>query len=166
MSSDRERASDGARAGTAGAGPALFRLVRFWGRRWPSHATGGPTSDEQRVQIILVLDAIDTAARGGAEVSVGDVAYQLGIDRSGASRLVTDAAAQGYLIRVASAGDARRAVLTVTARGLELLTGAQAWQEEVYAELTARWEPSDAATLARHLRRLAAEIGESDAGLR
>jgi DNA-binding MarR family transcriptional regulator len=139
-----------------GGGPALFRLVRFWSRRWPLRVSEELTGEQRRLQDIQVLEAVDAAP--GAEVSVADVAHQLGIDRSGASRFVADAVEHGYLRRAAAAGDARRAVLTVTPAGRELLDGARAWQERVFAELTAHWPAADAAAFARHLRRLAAEL--------
>ncbi|MCO1659464.1 MarR family winged helix-turn-helix transcriptional regulator [Pseudonocardia humida] len=139
-----------------GGGPALFRLVRFWSRRGPLRVSAELTGEERRLQDIQVLEAV--AATPGDEASVADVAHQLGIDRSGASRFVSDAVAHGYLTRGAATDDARRAVLTVTPDGHELLAGARAWQERVFGELTAGWPAEDAADLARHLRRLAAEL--------
>ncbi|GAA2083783.1 MarR family winged helix-turn-helix transcriptional regulator [Actinomadura alba] len=116
-----------------GGGPALFRLVRFWSRRWATGAVGEAPGRERKVQDVMVLEAVDTAARSKAGVSVADVAHQLGIDRSGASRFVADAIERGHLRRAASDEDARRAALTVTAAGSDLLAGAHAWQEAAYA---------------------------------
>ncbi len=139
-----------------GGGPALFRLVRFWSRRGPLRVSAELTGEERRLQDIQVLEAVDAAP--GDEVSVADVAHQLGIDRSGASRFVGDAVAHGYLARAAAGSDARRAALTLTPAGRELLDGARAWQERVFAELTAGWPAADAAAFAGHLRRMAAEL--------
>lgn len=147
-------------ANLGGAGPALFRFVRFWSRRWPTRAVEQTPGEDRRVQHVVVLEAIDTAARGTPDVSVTDVAYQLGIDRSGASRLVTDAIEHGYLDRSASTADGRRAALTVTVAGQDLLTAAHAWQDEAYAKLTADWPAADAARLAAYLRRLADELSD------
>jgi DNA-binding MarR family transcriptional regulator len=96
----------------------------------------------------------------GAEVSVADVAHQLGIDRSGASRFVADATEHGYLHRETSASDARRAVLAITPAGQELLAGAHAWQDEVFAALTAGWRTADAVRFGGYLRRLSDELGD------
>lgn len=137
-----------------GAGPALFRVVRFWARRWALGAAG----EERHVQDVMILEAVDSAARLTEEVSVADVAHHLGIDHSGASRFVAAAINDGYLRRTASAIDRRRAVLVVTEAGRELLTGSHAWQEDVFAGLTAGWSHTDAADFARHLRRLADEL--------
>ena len=138
---------------TGRPGAALFRLVRYWSRRWilqaSAHVTGELAGEQRRVQDILVLDP---------EVAVADVAHQLGIDRSGASRFVAAAADHGYLERRPSRTDARRAVLTLTPAGRELLAGSHAWQEQVYAELTSGWEPEDAARFAGYLQRLEAEL--------
>jgi DNA-binding MarR family transcriptional regulator len=138
-----------------GAGTALFRIVRFWARRWALGAAG----DERRVHAIMVLEAVDGAAR--ADVSVADVAHELGIDHSGASRFVTAAISDGYLRRAPSTVDRRRAALAVTPSGRTLLAAARAWQDGVFAELTANWPPADAKRFADYLRRLAAQLGEA-----
>jgi DNA-binding MarR family transcriptional regulator len=148
----------------AGAGPALFRLVRFWSRRWATRVAGELTGEHRRVQDIQVLEAVDTAGRGGAEVSVADVAHQLGIDRSGASRFIADAVEHGYLRREASPADARRAVLVISEAGRDLLTGAHAWQDEVFAALIAGWPERDAAQFGAYLRRLADELLDPEPG--
>jgi DNA-binding MarR family transcriptional regulator len=143
---------------TGRPGAALFRLVRYWSRRWILQVSENLTGEQRRVQDILVLDAVAAAARRDPEVAVADVAHQLGIDRSGASRFVTAAVDHGYLERRPSASDARRVVLTLTSAGRELLAGSHAWQEQVYAELTSGWEPEDAARFAGYLQRLEAEL--------
>jgi DNA-binding MarR family transcriptional regulator len=140
-----------------GGGPALFRLVRFWSRRWPGQVAA-EVGEQGRLQDIQVVEAV---AAAGAEVAVADVAHQLGIDRSGASRFVADAVAHGYLGRGSAAEDGRRAVLSLTPAGHELLDAAHAWQQRVFGELTAHWPDAEAAAFARHLQRLADEIGRA-----
>lgn len=142
----------------AGAGPALFQVVRFWSRRWVMRAAVEVSGEQRRIQDIAVLDAVDSAARRAAEVSIADVAHQLGLDHSGASRFVAAAIGHGYLQRGTSAADSRRAVLTVTTAGQALLTSSHAWQDDVYARLTGTWDPADAARLAGYLRRLAENL--------
>lgn len=105
-----------------GAGPALFRLVRFWSRRWIMRAATELSIYDLHVQDILVLDAVDAAARHGAEVSVTDVAYHLGLDHSGASRFVSAATEHGYLHRSPSTTDKRRIALTATDANVRLPT--------------------------------------------
>lgn len=118
------------------------------------------TGEERRIQDVLVLDAVDAAARSTSDVSVADVAHQLGIDRSGASRFVADVVEHGYLHRSPSTADARRAVLTVTEAGQDLLTGSHAWQEDIYAQLISGWDHADAIRFAGYLRRLARELAD------
>ncbi|MET7338912.1 MarR family winged helix-turn-helix transcriptional regulator [Nonomuraea sp. NPDC005650] len=150
---------DPSRVHLAGAGPALFRLVRFWSRRWVTATAGETAGDMSRVQDVLVLESVDAASARLGEVSVADVAYELGIDRSGAGRMIGVAVDHGYLARASSGEDARRATLTVTPAGAEVLTGAHAFQEEVFARLTATWDPGEVESFARGLRRLADETG-------
>ncbi|MGL5825502.1 MAG: MarR family winged helix-turn-helix transcriptional regulator [Phycicoccus sp.] len=141
----------------ASAGPALFRLVRFWSRRWAQ--TGQETSARQaRVHDIAVLDAVDAAARLAPGVTVTEVAHQLGIDRSGASRFIAAAVAHGHLQRRTSHTDARRALLVITPAGAALLRDSHAFQERVFAELTSTWSPTDARRFGGYLRRLADEL--------
>lgn len=138
-----------------GAGPALFRLVRFWSRRWTQHSTGGPAGEERRLQDIAVLDAIETVAGEADEVSVADVAHQLGIDRSGASRFLAATEDHGHVRRGSSDSDGRRVVVTITTEGRELLDSSHVWQEQIFTQLTEGWDPDDVERFGRYLRRLA-----------
>ncbi|WHT22493.1 MarR family winged helix-turn-helix transcriptional regulator [Crossiella sp. CA-258035] len=135
-------------------GPALFRLVRFWSRRWAGLAAG----EQRRVQHVHTLEAVHSAESTGAEPSVGEIAHRLGLDHSGASRLVRDATAAGYLARVESEVDRRRTVPRLTESGRELLTGALDWQRQAFAELTADWAEPDRRRFAEYLRRLAEQV--------
>ncbi|GAA3713121.1 MarR family winged helix-turn-helix transcriptional regulator [Nonomuraea antimicrobica] len=140
-----------------GGGPALFRLVRFWSRRWAGRASQELTGQGRHVQHILVVEAVHTSARD--EPTVGTVAHQLGLDHSGASRMVKDAVDAGYLARATSEHDRRRASLRLTERGHDLLAGSRAWQVDAFAELTASWDEQDRRRFAGYLRRLADEAG-------
>ena len=146
----------------AGAGPALFRLVRFWSRRWATGAIGQDPTEQARVQDVLVLDALDAVSARG-EISVSDVAKELGIDHSGASRMIAEAAAHGYVAREPSPDDARRVSLSMTERGAALQTAAHAWQEEIFERLVSGWPVDDVTKLADYLRRLALELGSTKA---
>lgn len=137
-------------------GPALFRLVRFWSRRWATRTSEELTGRMRHVQHILVVEAV---AAGPDEATVGVVAHQLGLDHSGASRMVRDAVEAGYLSRDASGRDRRRVLLRPTPSGDELLDGSRRWQRQVFEELTATWDRRDRRRFAAYLRRLAEEIG-------
>ncbi|MEV6060866.1 MarR family winged helix-turn-helix transcriptional regulator [Nocardia asteroides] len=142
-------------------GPALFQLVRFWSRRWSNHAltraAREPGAELRRVQHIQVVEAVSAALRAGGEATVTDVAEQLGLDHSGASRMVRDAVAAGYLARGDSAHDRRRVVVRLTGSGNELLTASHNWQRRCFDQLTATWNEHDRRQFARYLQRLAGE---------
>ncbi|MGI5125827.1 MarR family winged helix-turn-helix transcriptional regulator [Pseudonocardia sp. CA-107938] len=133
-------------------GPALFRLVRFWSRRWSTP----PSLADERVRHVEVLAAVTAA---GPQPTIGAVARQLGIDRSGAGRFVRDAVEAGLLERRAADPDRRRAAVAPTAEGTALLDAALDWQRAAFAELTAGWEPADRDRFAGYLQRLADEQG-------
>nr|WP_042197264.1 MarR family winged helix-turn-helix transcriptional regulator [Kibdelosporangium sp. MJ126-NF4]CEL22848.1 Transcriptional regulator, MarR family [Kibdelosporangium sp. MJ126-NF4]CTQ89988.1 Transcriptional regulator, MarR family [Kibdelosporangium sp. MJ126-NF4] len=145
----------------AEGGPALFRLVRFWARRWSMRTSAELTGEMRHVQHIQAVEAVQTAARAsrGGEATVNAIAHQLGLDHSGASRMVRDAAQAGYLVRTESEMDKRRTVVRLTASGEQLLASARDWQRRVFDELTQSWEEHDKAQFAHYLRRLAGELG-------
>lgn len=140
----------------AGGGPALFRLVRFWSRRWAAGVAHGSGSDSTRVGHVLVLEAID-AASGDGPAQIGAVAVELGLDRSNASRMLASAVSAGLVTKTASPEDARRTELAMTPAGRQMLAAARAWQERVFAHLVADWPARDARRFASYLVRLAAQ---------
>ncbi|NKY31345.1 hypothetical protein NG2371_06890 [Nocardia gamkensis] len=155
-------AADTATIGDAAeGGPALFRLVRFWSRRWTNQALARVARETdaelRRVQHIQVVEAVAAALRTGEEAAVTDVAEQLGLDHSGASRMVRDAVAAGYLARSDSARDRRRVVVQLTESGHELLTASHDWQRCCFDQLTAAWNERDRRQFASYLQRLADE---------
>jgi DNA-binding MarR family transcriptional regulator len=140
-------------------GPALFRLVRHWARQWApdvveQFAAGAPPS--WTVPNLFVIQAIDGAA--GDEVTVADVARQLGIDRSVASRMVGEAARAGFVVRSTSTRDARRAVLTLTEAAKEFLAASKAHQRQAFDTLVGHWPQEDRERFAGYLSRLADEV--------
>ena len=159
-------------------GPALFRLVRFWSRRWAADAARDGTGDITHVGHVLVLEAIDAAsARGSAAIgaasargstaigaasargsaAISDVAAELGLDRSNASRMLAAAVSAGLVAKTTSADDARRTELRMTAAGRSLLAAARAWQQQVFAQMVAGWPKHDAHRFAGYLQRLASQ---------
>ncbi|MGH3587767.1 MAG: MarR family winged helix-turn-helix transcriptional regulator [Pseudonocardia sp.] len=144
----------------AGGGPALFRLVRFWSRRWARGVAvdgGGSASAGQHVLTVTAVSACVDTSDGGA--TVGDVARQLGLDQSGASRMVAAATSAGYVLRGRAVSDARRAVLRLTPQGSRLIESAQQWQQATFEELTESWPEPDRVRFAAYLRRLADQVG-------
>jgi DNA-binding MarR family transcriptional regulator len=151
-------------------GPALFQIIRFWSRRWVAGAARDGAGDAQRVGHVLILEAIAAALRSGPagspddsgaslsrSAAIGDVAAELGLDRSNASRMLAAAVEAGLVTKATSAADARRTELRMTKEGQSLLATARAWQEEAFLQMTASWPAADARRFATYLHRLAAQ---------
>jgi DNA-binding MarR family transcriptional regulator len=86
----------------------------------------------------MVTEAVLAAQQGGG-ASVNEVARELGIDQSGASRFIARAIERGYLEKTTNSADSRRRRLVVTDAGHQLLEAAHRWQEQVFADLTSDW---------------------------
>jgi MarR family transcriptional regulator, organic hydroperoxide resistance regulator len=115
----------------------LFAFVRHWSRR---SAAGGHAVAEQG-RLVLVVEAVHSLARRGIPATVNAIGDEIGIDQSGASRLLQNATAVGYLTMRASDADGRRRQATVTPSGHVLLDQAHDWQEKVFDRLTEGWSP-------------------------
>ncbi len=142
-----------------GAGRALFSLVRFWARRW---IAGGGEAQDQEVQHVLAAEAVAAAQRNAGAASVNDVAHQLGIDQSNASRLVARAVAAGILAKARSPQDGRAATLALTDAGEAILAASWAYQDDTFRRLVQGWSPADQARLAEYLKALAAGTAPPD----
>jgi DNA-binding MarR family transcriptional regulator len=145
-----------------GGGPELFRLVRYWSRRWaPGVAARSP--HEVHVQHVQVVTAVDAAVpTPGEDATVTAVARQLGVDRSVASRMISEAVSAGYLLRRTPAADARRVGIRLTRAGRQLLAAAHRWQQATFDRMVAGWPAADRRRLARYLHRLAAEVVDEE----
>ncbi len=128
-----------------GPGRTLFAFVRHWSRR----------GDPQRGRDVLVTEAV-RALDGRGPATINAVAREIGIDQSGASRLVRDAVAAGYLAMTRPAADARRREVSVTAAGHALLRDAHRWQEAMFDRLTADWTEHRRADFHQAMRQLMA----------
>ncbi|WP_433576935.1 MarR family winged helix-turn-helix transcriptional regulator [Nocardia brasiliensis] len=143
---------------TTDGGPALFRLVRFWSRRWINRTSADLPDELRSAQHVQVVEAVAATVEQGGEATIGTVAHQLGLDHSGASRMVRDATAAGYLSRTAAAHDRRKTSLALTGDGEQLLTEAHTWQRQIFADLTADWDDADRKRFAGYLRRLSEQL--------
>jgi DNA-binding MarR family transcriptional regulator len=113
----------------------LFGFVRHWSRR---SAAGDPGVAEQG-RLVLVSEAVHSLAERGMAATVNAIAHEIGIDQSGASRLVKSATAAGYLVMAASAADGRQREASLTPVGRAMLAQAHRWQEQVFDQLTKGW---------------------------
>ena len=117
-----------------GPGQVLFHFVRHWSRRSVAADTGG-----EQGRLVLVCEAVHALSRRASPATVNAIAQEVGIDQSGASRLIKSATAAGYLVMAASATDGRRREASLTSAGRSMLDQAHRWQEEVFADLTRGW---------------------------
>ncbi|MFD0556849.1 MarR family winged helix-turn-helix transcriptional regulator [Stackebrandtia endophytica] len=135
---------------TSHPGRELFDFVRHWSRRW----TGvGITVDRDRGRDVSVTEAALAHGAGGA--TVNQIAAELGIDQSGASRMVTQAIERGYLTKT-TGGDARRRLVHVTEAGEALVAASHAWQDRIFADLTNDWTPTEVEQFSHLMKRLTA----------
>ncbi|GIH96364.1 MarR family winged helix-turn-helix transcriptional regulator [Planobispora siamensis] len=113
----------------------MFAFVRYWSRRPPA----GDDKVAERGRLVLVTEAVDALTERGAAATVNAVAREIGIDQSGASRLVKSAAEAGYLTMRSSDADGRQRRAALTPTGHTMLDQARAWQEQVFDRLTEGW---------------------------
>jgi DNA-binding MarR family transcriptional regulator len=118
-----------------GPGQVLFAFVRHWSRR----SAAGSSAVAEQGRLVLVTEAVHSLATRGIPATVNAVGEEIGIDQSGASRLIRNATEAGYLTMRAPDTDGRRRHATVTAAGHALLERAHEWQEQVFDRLTDGW---------------------------
>jgi DNA-binding MarR family transcriptional regulator len=145
------------------SGQSLFAFVRFWSRRWTGVGLG---VDAQRGRDVMVLEAVHTLAGSRRSTSINDVARELGVDQSGASRMVARAEQLGLVTRQRSGRIGAASSITITTTGGELLRQAHAWQDEVAGTLTADWPEGDVRTLVTLMDRLVQAQAHLDASER
>lgn len=142
-------------------GQALFGFVRFWSRRWTGVGAGVRA---ERGQDVMVLEAVHGLAGRRPVVSVNDVAHEIGVDQSGASRMVARAQRLGLLSRRSPGRVGESASIALTAAGEEMLRQAHDWQDDVLRTLTADWPDRDVRTLLTLMDRLVRAQERIDAG--
>lgn len=136
-----------------GAGQALFSFVRHWSRRWNGTADGERAT---RGRDVLAVEAVNALSLHG-DPTVNDVAAELGLDQSNASRLLTHGAAAGYLALSRSGVDRRQRTVALTESGQQLLTAAHLWQDSVFEALTVEWTEDERVAFKQAMRRLVAK---------
>jgi MarR family transcriptional regulator, organic hydroperoxide resistance regulator len=113
----------------------LFGFVRHWSRR--ASAGGGNFAEQGR--LVVVTEAVHSLTERGIAETVNAIGDEIGIDQSGASRLIKSAVGAGYLSTQASVADGRQRQATVTPSGHALLLQAHEWQEQIFDRLTEGW---------------------------
>ncbi|MGV9245162.1 MarR family winged helix-turn-helix transcriptional regulator [Streptomyces sp. NPDC003710] len=104
----------------------------------------------------VVVDAVEEEPEEpGQEVTVGLVAERLAVDPSRASRLVAASVEAGYVRRVPSQADSRRACLELTDAGRNLASLAHRVRQEYFGEIMQDWSAKDRKDFARLLSKFA-----------
>lgn len=129
-------------------GPAFGKL-----RRGVLREVENPLSAKDMTRTMVLHVVLERSQDPDAEITVGGVAEHLCVDPSVASRMVTDNIKAGYLVRVPSQQDGRRAVLRLSAEGEELMTRYRAHQRRAYEQITADWPERDRLDFARLMLR-------------
>lgn len=119
----------------SGPGQLLFAFVRHWSRR----SLAGVPSLADRGRLVLATEAVETLVGRRRSATVNAVADEIGIDQSGASRMIGAAIEAGFVAMTTAVSDGRRRELSVTPVGHRLLTEARAWQERIFDDLTEGW---------------------------
>ncbi len=110
----------------------------------------------QRVDLakILACQALRDLSAHSDTVAVKDLAAFLQLDHSTASRLLTDAERDGYVVRSSDPSDRRRTTVALTPTGVQVADGAHAAQQAFLGLLLEDWSDDDVAALARSLDHL------------
>ncbi|MFF1724876.1 MarR family winged helix-turn-helix transcriptional regulator [Streptomyces sviceus] len=104
----------------------------------------------------VVVDAVEEEPEEpGQEVTVGLVAERLAVDPSRASRLVAASVEAGYIRRVPSQADSRRACLELTEAGKALAQLTHQVRQQFFGEIMQDWSPQERKDFARLLSKFA-----------
>ncbi|MBR0872222.1 homoprotocatechuate degradation operon regulator HpaR [Bradyrhizobium tropiciagri] len=106
---------------------------------------------EQQWRILRALSAVD-------EIEVTELAHVAFLLGPSLSRILRDLEARQLIERKAAETDARRAVVSISAKGLKLIEAVAPTSEAIYAEITRRYG-------ARKLAELQEMLGALEAGL-
>ena len=109
---------------------------------------------EGGVASLRLLRSVERLAVDGNGPSIRQVAVDLGVEHSTASRSVDTLVRGGLLSRERRADDQRQARLSLTERGRATLSEATAHRQDILAGLVEDWDEDDVQTLARLLDRL------------
>jgi len=128
---------------------ALLRLRHFFDA--PAILTD--TGIRVELSTLLVLEAV---ARCGRPVSVREIADQLDVAHSTASRLITRAETAGMVARTTSTTDRRETVIETTTVGHDFRRRATTYRLDRLTAMTTGWTPEERTTFALLLDRFAA----------
>lgn len=95
-----------------------------------------------------IIELVGRSMRRGKEVIVGTVAEKMHLDPSRASRAVAHLVDKGLLKRAVSQEDARRSVILLSDRGMDVLREKVAIKQDLIAKIFETWTEEEVATFA------------------
>ncbi|CAJ1581409.1 MarR family winged helix-turn-helix transcriptional regulator [[Mycobacterium] wendilense] len=113
------------------------------------------TDSVRAASTVRVLRAVERRALGGAAASISDVADDLAVEHSTASRTVSSVVAAGLLTKTPAADDQRRSLLVLTDVGRKTLAQVTARRRDMVTAVVADWPDGEVDTLVTLLDRLA-----------
>ncbi|MFA5710443.1 MarR family winged helix-turn-helix transcriptional regulator [Mycolicibacterium sp.] len=113
------------------------------------------TDSVRALSTLRVLRAVERRALGGRAASISDVADDLAVEHSTASRTVSTVVAAGLLTKSPAADDQRRSLLVLTDVGRKTLAQVTARRRDMVTAVVADWPDEQVDTLVTLLDRLA-----------
>ena len=117
-----------------------------------------PPVDRKDLSRNLVINIVD---EGDGEITVGEVAEQLGVDPSAASRLVSGLISEGLVERLAAQSDGRRTILRLTVDGTGMRDRFRSQHRQAFDHITRDWSHEERREFARLLRKY---VDSADSG--
>jgi DNA-binding MarR family transcriptional regulator len=150
---------------------SMTRIARSLGRRDFGRQVERDLGRRVDASFLQVIGAIDELTGPGEAPNVKDIARQLDVHHSRASRVVKDTIRAGLVRRLASQEDARRSPLALSEKGQEIASALHATRAKFFAARLHGFSKADRRNLARLLGRFAEsdtdalrKKGESDLG--
>src|SRR5690625_731128 len=113
---------------------------------------------------LRVLRAIARQLQLRDRVSVGDIAVDMGIGQSSASRAVDDVCRRGLASKTTCSDDLRKARLTLSDAGRAVLATADANRQRLLSQATEGWSPDETVKLTELLRSEERRVGKERRG--
>lgn len=113
------------------------------------------TDSVRALSTLRVLRAVERRALSGRAASISDVADELAVEHSTASRTVSTVVAAGLLTKSPAADDQRRSLLVLTDVGRKTLAQVTARRRDMVTAVVADWPDEQVDTLVTLLDRLA-----------
>lgn len=120
----------------------------------PMAATGGTVDIAKVMACMAIADATGETPPGAEPPTIKQVAAALELDHSTASRLLTEAEAEGLVLRGTDPADRRRTTVELTDTGRAVVAESAAMRHWVLDQVLADWDSADVDTLADLIERI------------